>query len=55
MLRRRCSFYISWIMIFTDEELKEMKKLLIIAPWTELYLSGDEKIRNEEERRNEKK
>ena len=40
----------SWIMILTDEELKQMKKALMIAPWTELDLSFDEKIRNEKER-----
>ena len=31
------------IMTITDEELKEMKKLLMIAPWTKLYLSCEEK------------
>ena len=44
---KRMSFYKSWIMILTDEEVKEMKKLLMITPWTELNLEGDDKIRNE--------
>ena len=50
MLNKRMTFYKSWIIFLTDEELKEMKKmkkLLIIAPWTELDLSSDEKIRKE--------
>ena len=43
MLKRRMIFNISWIMISTGEELKEMKNVLAIAPWTELNLGGDEK------------
>ena len=41
-------------MILTGEELKQIKKVLAIAPWTELNLESDKKIRNEKERRNEK-
>ena len=46
-------FTISWIMILTGEELKEMKKVLMIAPWTELNLKSDEQIINEEREDNE--
>ena len=53
MLKRTLTLYICWTL--TDEELKQMKKVLMIAPWTALYLWGDEKIRNEKERRNEKR
>ena len=38
------TFYLSWIMFLTGEELKEMKNVLKIAPWTKLDLEGDESI-----------
>ena len=38
---------IAFIMYFglTGEELKQMKKVLMIAPWTELDLGCDEKTK----------
>ena len=43
----------SWNKVLTDEKLKQMKKLLIIAPWTELDLRSEEKtIIEEREERN---
>ena len=49
------SFFPSWIMTLTDYRLKGMKKVLAIAPWTELSLSGDEKIKNEKGEKKKKR
>ena len=35
---RKMSLLISWMMILTGEELEQMKKVVVIAPWTELDL-----------------